>query len=154
MRTNLAFERKGGKFTSPATDINGTPIGELTAHSSIDYLTFPVLVRATFGNKIQYFINAGPYFGYLLKDRLVSKGDNIPTATDDYTAFDKRFDTGISTGVGLFVPLNTKFAVSFEIRNNLGLYNISAFPVTNNGTIKTNSTNFLFSFTYKLGQRT
>ncbi|MEO6903030.1 MAG: porin family protein [Bacteroidia bacterium] len=153
LRTNVAFERKGGKFTAPATDNNGTSIGELTACSSIDYLTLPVLVRATFGNKIQYFINAGPYFGYLLRDRVVVKGDNILTFIGDYTASDKRFDTGISTGLGLSVPLNKNLAVSFEIRNNLGLYNISAYPIDNNGTIKTNSTNGLFSFTYKLGQR-
>lgn len=154
LRTNIAFERKGSVLTAQTTDINGNPLGEVTAHTNFDYLTFPILVRATFGKKVRYFVNSGPYFGYLIKQTFVSKGDNIPTTTSDNTSLDKRFDTGISTGLGFSVPIKTKFAFSFEVRNNLGLYNVSAVPVANNGTIKTNSTNFLLGFTYKLGQRT
>jgi len=154
LRTNIAFERKGSILKSEATDINGNPLGEITTNTNFDYLTFPILARATFGKKVQYFINAGPYFGYLIKQTFVSKGDNIPTTTSDNTSLDKRFDTGISTGLGLSVPIKTNFAFSFEVRNNLGLYNVSAVPIVNNGTIKTNSTNFLLGFTYKLGQRT
>jgi len=154
LRTNIAFERKGSILSSQTTDINGNPLGEITINTNFDYLTFPILVRATFGKKVQYFINVGPYFGYLIKQTFVSKGDNIPTTTSDNTSLDKRFDIGISTGLGLSVPIKTKFAFSFEVRNNLGLYNVSAVPVANNGAIKTNSTNFLLGFTYKLGQRT
>lgn len=153
LRTNIAYERKGSVLTAQATDINGNPFGEITINTNFDYLTLPILVRATFGKKVQFFVNAGPYFGYLIKQTFVSKGDNIPTTTSDNTSLDKRFDTGVSTGLGLSVPIKTKFAFSFEIRNNLGLYNTSAVPVANNGTVKTNSTNFLFGFTYKLGQR-
>ena len=154
LRTNIAFERKGSVLTSQTTDIIGNPLGEKTTNTNFDYLTFPILIRATFGKKILYFVNAGPYFGYLIKQTFVSKDDNIPTITSDNTSLDKRFDTGISTGLGLSVPIKTKFAFSFEVRNNIGLYNVSAVPVANNGTIKTNSTNFLLGFTYKLGQRT
>ena len=154
LRTNIAFDRKGSVLTAQATDINGNPLGEVTTHTNFDYLTFPILVRATFGKKVRYFVNAGPYFGYLIKQTFVSKGDNIQTTTSDNTSLDKRFDTGISTGLGFSVPIKTKFAFSFEVRNNLGLYNVSAVPVANNGTIKTNSTNFLLGFTCKLGQRT
>jgi hypothetical protein len=154
LRTNIAFERKGSVLSSQTTDINGNPLGEITTNTNFDYLTLPILVRATFGKKVQFFVNAGPYFGYLIKQTFVSKGDNIPTTTSDNTSLDKRFDTGISTGLGLSVPIKTKFAFSFEVRNNLGLYNVSAVPFANNGTIKTNSTNFLLGFTYKLGQRT
>jgi len=153
LRTNIAYERKGSIMTAQTTDINGNPLGKITTNSNFDYLTLPILVRATFGKKIQFFVNAGPYFGYLIKQTFVSKGDNIPTTTSDNSSLAKRFDTGISTGLGLSVPIKTTFAFSFEVRNNLGLYNVSAVPVANNGTIKTNSTNFLLSFTYKLGQR-
>jgi hypothetical protein len=153
LRTNIAFERKGSVLTSQTTDIIGNPLGEVNTHTNFDYLTLPILVRATFGKKVQFLVNAGPYFGYLIKQTFVIKGDNIPTTTSDNTFHDKRFDTGISTGLGLSVPIKTKFAFSFEVRNNLGLYNVSAVRVANNGTIKTNSTNFLLGFTYKLGQR-
>jgi hypothetical protein len=156
LRTNIAFERKGAGyvFDFQSAVVNGNVLGEITTNGNFDYLTLPILVRATFGKKIQFFVNAGPYFGYLIKQTGVSKGDNIPTKKTDNTSFNKRFDTGISTGLGLSVPIKTKFAFSFEVRNSLGLYNVSAFPVANDGTVKTNSTNFLLGFTYKLGQRT
>jgi hypothetical protein len=76
LRTNIAFERKGSAFTSQATDFNGNPLGKITSNTNFDYLTFPILVRATFGKKIQYFVNAGPYFGYLIKQTYVSEDEN------------------------------------------------------------------------------
>jgi hypothetical protein len=152
LRTNIAFERKGSLLTSKILDNLGNPIGEMNTNMHFDYLTLPILVRATFGKKVQFFINAGPYIGYLIKQHTVSKGDNIPSFTFDNTSQYKRFDTGISTGLGLSVPVKTKFAFTFEARNNLGLLNVSHVQVIDNGTIKTNSTNFIFGFTYKLGQ--
>jgi hypothetical protein len=153
LRTNIAFERKGSVATMQTTDNNGNPLGEVTTHTNFDYLTLPVLVRATFGKKVQFFVNAGPYFGYLIKQTFVREGDNDPTTTTDNSFRDKRFDTGISTGLGLSIPFKTNFAFSFEARNNLGLYNVSGTTVVNNGTIKTNSTNILLGFVYKLGHR-
>lgn len=154
LRTSMAYERKGSVLTLQSEDSNGNPLGEITTHLNFDFLILPILVRATIGKKLQFFVNIGPYFGYLIKQTFVSKGDNIPTITNDNTFNDKRFDTGISTGLGLSVPVKTKFALSFEVRNNLGLYNTSAVPVVHEGTIKTTSTNFLFGLVYKLGQRT
>jgi hypothetical protein len=152
LRTDIIFERKGSVLKLPTGLNNGYQTGEFIGHINFNYLTFPVLVRATFGNKIQYFINAGPYFGYLIKQTNVIKGDNIQKGTYDNTSQIKRFDTGVSAGIGLYFPILTKFAASLEIRNNLGLYNVNAVQVSNSGAVKTNSTNLIFSFTYKLGQ--
>lgn len=154
LRANIAFERKGSVLTTQVADIHGNSIGKFTTHSNFNYLTLPVLVRATFGEKVQYFANAGPYLGYLIKQTFVTKGDNIPTITADNTSQDKRFDIGLTTGLGLLFPIKQKITLTFEVRNNLGLYNVSEAPIANGGTIKTNSTNFIFGFTYKLAQRT
>lgn len=154
LRTSLGFERKGSELTTQPTDIFGNPVGEIATNTNFNYLTLPILVRATFGKKVQYFVNAGPYFGYLINQTFASKGYIIPTQTSENKTLDKHFDTGISTGIGLSVPVKQKFALSFEVRNNLGLNNVSAVPLADNGTIKTNSTNFIFGFNYKLGQRT
>ncbi len=154
LRTNIAFERKGNALNADdITNEFGDPLGKIKLNTHLNYLTLPILARATFGKKIQFFINAGPYFGYLINESVVFKGKNILT-TNSNTSLYKRFDTGIATGLGLSIPIKSKFAISFETRNNLGLYNISALPIVNNETIKTNSTNFLFGFTYKFGQQT
>ncbi len=154
LRTNIAFERKGSILTSQVPTINGIPFGEVTINTNFDYLTLPILVRTSFGEKVDFFVNVGPYFSYLLKQTSISKGENIPTTTTDNTSLSNRFDAGISTGLGLSVPIKTNFAFSFEARNNLGLYNVSAVGEIYNEAIKTNSTNLFFGFAYKFGQRT
>ena len=68
----------------------------------------------------------------------------------NYTSDYKTIDMGITAGIGLAIPINDKFSLSAEIRNNLGLTNISkSSSVTN----KTNSTNLLIGVTYKFGKK-
>lgn len=158
IRTDIAFERKGSVASGNIlmTDNNGNFIESVDwkTFSNFDYLTAPVLLRASLGKKIKYFANVGVFFSYLIKQTFDNRYSNtFPNNIGDNTDLDKRFDTGISAGLGLTVPINTKFSISLEIRNNLGLYNVSKVPVINDGTIKTNSTNLLFGFTYKLGAR-
>lgn len=153
LRTNIAFERKGSEATGQELDANGDSIGVENAQVNYDYLTMPVLARATFGKKVKYFANAGPYFGYLLKQNMVIKSDNHPTRTEGDTSLSKRYDIGVSTGLGISVPFLSNISLSFEVRNNLGLINTSAVEVYDDGTIKTNSTNFLIGISYKFGQR-
>jgi len=151
LRTNIVYERKGSIDPYQRTDSSGNPLGKLITNGNYDYLTLPILIRATFGHKVKYFVNAGPYFGYLIKAGWEQKGDNFTTRKGDLTAYTKRFDSGISAGLGLTIPIKSRFYISFEIRNNLGLYNISP-AVYNDNCIKTNSTNLLFGLTYKLRQ--
>ena len=153
LRTNLAFERKGSTSKTQAIDEFGSSLGNVRTNTNFDYLTLPLLVRATFGKRILFFANTGPYIGFLLKQTSVSRGAKIPKKVLDTTHFEKGNDFGVSAGLGLIVPIKQNIAFSFEVRNNLGLYNVSAGYVSEGGTIKTNSTNFLFSLAYKFGYR-
>jgi hypothetical protein len=153
LRTNITFERKGSIVPIETFDNNGNQTGDYLSKAYFNYLTLPVLVRATFGKKVQFFVNAGPYLGYLIQQTVIFSGDNVITTTTDNTSHFKRIDIGLSTGLGLSIPMQKRFAFSFEVRNNLGLYNISALPVMDDQTIKTNAINFLFGFAYKLGHR-
>jgi len=40
----------------------------------LDYLEVPIMGRLTFGSKLRYFVNAGPYVGILLRARAVTEG--------------------------------------------------------------------------------
>lgn len=153
LRTNLAFERKGTIANSQAFDEYGNPFGSVQTKSKFDYLTIPLLVRATFGKRVLFFVNAGPYLGYLLKQTDISKGENVPITRYDNTSSFKRFDFGVSVGLGLLVPIEQNFALSLEARNNVGYYNVSDLPVINGGSIETVATNFMFGFVYKFGFR-
>lgn len=147
LRTGIAYERKGSVAHKQGFDYLGNPTGEVKTRVNYNYLTIPILARATFGKNGQFFVNAGPYLGYLLRQSFVTKGN-----TSNNTLNNKELDFGFTTGLGFSVPYKTKYAFSFEVRNNLGLFNVSAIPVVNDGAIRTNSTNFLFGFTYKIGQ--
>ncbi len=152
LRTNIAFERKGMISKDiTAFDANGNPTGTLEQRVNFDYITIPLLVRASFGEKIQFFINAGPYFGYLISQKEVLSGPSNPTIILDKTKYYKPLDVGISAGLGCLIPIGDKFAFTLEARHNLGLTNVSDRPVYNNGTVKTNATTLLAGFAYRIG---
>jgi hypothetical protein len=153
LRTGLSYERKGCWAKFKVSDVLGQITGEATNHTNYDYITIPILLRATFCKKVKFFINVGPYFGYLIQCISVTKGDDVPYTKWNYTSQMKRFDAGITTGIGLIIPIRKKFAISLEARNNMGLYNVSALPVYHDGSIINNSTNLLFGFTYRFGFR-
>lgn len=154
IRTNLFFERKGCLSKGTYLDNNGNSLGTFRSQLDMDYLTLPILFRAGFGKKVKIFFNAGPYFSYLNKTTLKYKGPNVSgTFVLDLTPNYKRIDIGLAAGIGFSMPLTKILALSFEIRNNLGLYNTSKLPVYGNGSINTNSTNLLIGLAYKFGAR-
>jgi hypothetical protein len=144
LRTNIAYERKGGANYGGFTDNYGATIGNSSLNYIFDYLTLPVLVRFSFGNKVKYFINGGPYLGYLLSQTFVIKGDNFKTVNIDNTSNYNSLDAGISLGTGLQYPIHEKLYFSSEIRGNLGL--LSTLP---RGDIKVNSVNLLLGIAYR-----
>jgi len=136
----LSYDRKGSLWTGQATDFNGIPLGVITSRTNWDYLTLPVLLRTSFGKKKRFFVNAGPYLGYLVQQVTVTSGDQIATKREYNNARIKHVDCGLSTGLGLNLPLSARCIFSVEVRNNRGLCNISSVPVFGDGSIKTNAT--------------
>lgn len=157
IRTNVSLERKGAIFRRTLTDIMGNT-QEQVQHSNFNYITFPILIKASLGKNVKYFITAGAFGGYLLNAELdfdiqvtTNSGNHSPfDVTEDY----KRLDFGITTGLGTAVPIGEKILLSFEIRNNTGIYTINKIIEDDNyPPIKTSSTNFLIGFSYKFGMR-
>ena len=134
------------------TDAVNNHVDKVIVRSNFDYLTLPILFRVHGGKKLRYFFNAGPFVGLLLQQTFVVKSELNPTTVEDNTANDLPFDFGISSGFGLSLPIQPTFALSLELRNNLGLANVSAAPIRNGGSIKTNSTNLLIGFSFGIGQ--
>jgi hypothetical protein len=129
------------------TSISGELKGSSDVHEATNtlvYLTVPLLFQVKFGETPRFFTNFGLYAGYLL-----------PSTQNDYYFHD--LDFGCVLGLGVDVPISDKFGLSFEIRNSLGLVNISknttyfdnhGDPVTEIGERYTNSTSILVGFTY------
>jgi hypothetical protein len=124
-----------------------------SAHYKFEYLNVPILLQINFDTKIYFFANAGFYLAYLLKETTFSNGGAAGPQEHINTEMYKKYDTGISTGLGIAIPIGEKLELTLEARNNLGLLNISAVPVYNDGSIKTNSTNLLIGLAYKFGKK-
>jgi hypothetical protein len=114
----------------------------------LDYLEIPVLAGLSWGEKPRFFINAGPYIGFLLRAKTVTSGMStlylddkgtpllIPpnyqplpavsfAATTDSKDDINDLSAGIAGGVGLAVPAGPGEIV-FGVRFSLGLTNIQA----------------------------
>jgi hypothetical protein len=118
----------------------------------LDYVEIPVLARLTFGDKIRFFVDAGPYFGYLVRARALTRGTSalfldeagtqpivIPPdteplivdlgATTNVKDSLKRTNFGLSGGGGLICPLGPG-DLSLEARFQLGLTTLQKNPET------------------------
>lgn len=103
----------------------------------LDYLELPVLARLSFGRGRRFFLNAGPYAGYLVRARAVTGGSSLiyldesgtqpvvpsPVSFDaDTDVLDslKRWNLGLTGGAGLSMPAGHG-EIIIEGRFQLGL---------------------------------
>jgi hypothetical protein len=152
LKSGVYYERKGSSYDFGATDPSGNVVGTITGRENFDYVEIPMLLRATFGKKLNGFANAGPFVGFLLKQTNSTDSYNIfPASNSDNTENFKKVEAGLSFGIGLLYHMEEKYSLSIEVRDNLGLTNTSALPVYDDGTITTNSIGLFFGINYKLG---
>ncbi len=151
VRVGLGYQRKGTTSEVTFTDINGSVIRDGEIHSALDYLLIPVMMRASFGNKAHLTVGVGPYAGFLMRSRQTSSGGL------DFPAFDntddlEKWDMGISASLGGSLPLGDALAIQTEVRYDKGLTNVSALPVINDGSIRTNAVCLMLGCSYRFGK--
>jgi hypothetical protein len=151
LRTNISYEKKGAKDKITYIDINGVEIGESSMHINNSYIVLPLLARFSFGKDIKFFVNGGPYFGYLIKSTyLYDAIAEVPEVKYDDTANKERFDFGLTAGTGVLFPVKKRVLISLEIRDNFGLSNIYDSDVS----LKNNSLSLLAGVAYRFGMST
>ena len=152
IKTGLSYQRKGFQFPeSTFVNANGDFIGTGRTVYSLDYMTFPILVKASFGEKVQFFVNAGPYVGFLLgkteRAKLTLNDSEQISKNKDMTGLN-RWDLGVAGGVGIAIPIRTYWVISVEARNYTGLLDIAE---SSNVKWLTNTTDLRVGVAYKLG---
>ncbi len=147
IKTGLAYELKGSMIEFILYDAIGQALGTQNVFMDYQYLTIPLLCRYHIGKikSVQGFINAGPYASYLL-----SAEQRFPGNETDLNSSHYDVDMGFVAGAGAVIPLNSKWSLSAEVRNQLGLTNISKMTMVNNGALKHNSLQMLFGLQYQL----
>ena len=128
----LGFERKGNKYTNQFWDDQNELVADSTydVRTNLDYMVIPLYVKARLGQSKTLYLQAGGYYGYLLRSRytgmrlgeMVSK-DNIIDGLD-------RNDYGIVFGGGLETPIRREeLSLLLDLKYNYGLSDILNDPL-------------------------
>ncbi len=150
LNSNFLFERKGEiSIEKYEFGNNGQTIGEDYEQTNLDYLTLPLLAKYRFGDNIIFFLNAGPYVGYLLKGEYTTP-NNLDLG-GDLTNEMTRYDFGVSMGGGVTFPLKKSLALTLELRHNIGFANVNE-GILGYTEYNTVSSNLFFGLTYQLGK--
>lgn len=136
------------------------------------YLELPVLAKLHWGQTFGFYVNLGPYLGYLLHAEektkgtsqifydqagtqpLQEQGNTVPpqdfTSNTDVTSSIHRFNVGATGGAGIDWKLNDKNKLLFDARFEYGFLNIQKYSEDG----KDNTGNVLLSvgYAYRFGK--
>lgn len=154
LRVELNYERKSQKGNNTIeirlSIDDPSQVYNFETKRNYDYLVLPLLLKYCFTDQNTFYLNGGPFVGYLVQSKLTNNldatGFNSP---DSITTQDnKRTDFGLSFGVGKKFEFSNTMTFNLEIRDNLGLTNTSKIGVWNGGTVKTNSLNLMVGLAF------
>jgi hypothetical protein len=155
IQTDISYERKGTVARGMKPNFNVDTFQSIENqpfHTRIyfDYITIPLLLKLQTGNKVNFYVEGGGFIGFLLDGKFVTTGDTITKQTENMTKLNNKDDLGISFGLGFNIKINKNKLLTFGLRNNLGLVSIANTPVYDDGTIKSNSTNFVLGYKWDI----
>lgn len=153
LRTGLYYQKKGYQQEIKDIGTSGKVYFSTIITSNYHYLTLPLLARATFGEKVIFFLNAGPYASFLLSQRFSSELVEVPVNVNNNKKVNgiKDWDLGAVTGIGIAVPIKS-WLISLEVRNYYGILNTDA-PNYAKTKRYTNTTDLNIGVAYRLGFR-
>lgn len=165
VKTDIQYSGQGGKRQGmqPVTNIPAAlaqqiPPGMMlyanfNNQSVLNYLDIPVMTKYSWGNKLKYYLNAGPYCGILLSARqktdgnsqlffdkggtqpLSIQGQPLPAqsfnANTDIKKDINPVNFGITGGVGLGYALGASGEIDLDVRAAYGLTTIQKDTQTN-----------------------
>jgi hypothetical protein len=165
--TSIAFEQKGDiSDYMNNRGVLATAYPPIPAYNEwrnltcFNYLSVPILIQASFGKKINYFIKAGLFASKLISKKITVQSKYFPEETQDYPEnpqeFIKHYDYGILIGLGIMKPVNEKIGISIEIRDNNGICDIFGQEEgwSYKQILKTNSFNFMLGVKYLFNSKT
>lgn len=153
LRVELNYERKTQKADNLVEIRNSfdepAQLYDFTSKRHFDYLVMPILLHYQFTDKNSFFVNGGPFVGYLLKATLTSDIEAPELNADvDLSNDYKKLDYGLTVGLGKHFDIGSQNSIHLEIRNNLGLAKINKNDVWNGGHVRTNSLSFMVGYSF------
>lgn len=149
IKTGIYVERKG--FVLPLETLNGEGKDVTYRYQSqYHYITVPLLLSATVGRRVQFFVNAGGYVSGMFRIHVFLKElkiDNVNPGGYQYV------DAGFAGGMGLRVPLlQQRLVLALEARNQTGFLKVVKNTEAKDALHNT-STSFIFSVAYAFNSK-
>lgn len=115
IKGKLIYDQKG--WGNGYLDFNdGTSINGVDFH--LNYLTIPIMADWHFGRTQNWYLNFGPYMGFLL-----NATESSNSGTDIKSAFNTT-DVGLAFGIGVKFPIADKVKLFIEADGQSGFTNI------------------------------
>lgn len=78
-----------------------------------DYITVPVMANWHFGSKRNWYLNFGPYAGFLISAKDTRFDTDVKDALNST-------DIGLAVGIGVKIPVSDKIKIFFELDTQSG----------------------------------
>jgi len=117
IKGKLIYDQKGWD--------NGTfedALGTYLTDYNLNYLTIPVMANWHFGGTRNWYLNFGPYAGFLMSAEETAGGVDVKEAFNST-------DFGLAFGIGVKIPVSDKLKISLEFDGQSGFSNV--FKETN-----------------------
>lgn len=114
LKVKALYDQKGFEQEAYNFDTDQTFVGKFRT----TYLTIPVMANWHFGSKRNWYLNFGPYAGFLLKAEETNSGIDTKDAYNTT-------DFGLALGIGVKIPVTDRLKVFLEFDGQGGFSNIA-----------------------------
>ena len=108
MKGKLIYDQKGW---------DNDNLGNGKTNINLDYLTVPVMANWHFGSKRNWYLNFGPYVGFLMSAEDSKNGIDLK---DTFNTT----DFGLAFGIGVKIPVSDKLKISLEYDGQSGFSDV------------------------------
>ncbi|MFC4634589.1 porin family protein [Dokdonia ponticola] len=137
VRANLNYDQKGWKDTFTIFDEMDSE--SFKTNFALNYLTVPVLANWHFAKNRNWYLNVGPYAGFLLNAEVTENGLDI---SDGFNGT----DFGLAFGIGVKIPINKENQIFIEYGAQSGFSDI--FEDNQGETVRNGRSSINIGFTF------
>ena len=134
-----------GIYAGPdGVGVEYTVSGNPKITTTINYIAVPANLKYYLDYRDNYYATAGAFVAFAIDEGYTIKGEKPPK---DYNHNYETLDYGINLGLGTKFKLNRNHELNIELRDNLGLANVTD---VDSDKISTNSINLILNWQFSL----
>lgn len=140
IKAKVSYDQKGWGNGFLVLD-DGTEIDGVDYH--LNYITVPVMADWHFGRRRNWYLDFGPYVGFLASASETSHSADVKPLFNNT-------DVGIAFGIGVKIPVSRTASVFFEYDGQGGLNNV--FSTSEGGTFQNIRSGFNVGLLFPIGK--